>query len=57
MDKKLGCPFGIEARFCKHQESYARDTLSAMKGHIVFFCKLDNPLRDCPRLKNSEVKI
>lgn len=41
------CPFGISARHCKHQETRARDLLSAAKGELVFLCKLDKP-KDCP---------
>ncbi len=41
------CPFGIDARHCKHQETRAKDLLSAMKGELVFLCSLDK-FKDCP---------
>lgn len=49
MDKE--CPFGIEARFCGHQETHAWDMPTAIKGELIFLCKLDNVLKDCPRFK------
>lgn len=44
------CPFGIDARHCEHQETRAKDLLSAMKGELVFLCSLDK-FEDCPRMK------
>ena len=45
------CPFGIEKRFCKYQETRAKDLLSAMNGDLVFFCTLDK-IEDCPEMKD-----
>jgi len=47
------CPFGVEARFCKYQETYAKDLISAAKGELIFLCKLDNHLENCPMLKEG----
>lgn len=44
------CPFGIDARHCKHQETRAKDLTSAMEGELVFLCTIDKP-EDCPRMK------
>ncbi len=41
------CPFGVDARHCEHQETRAKDLMSAMKGELVFLCTLDK-LEDCP---------
>lgn len=44
------CPFGAEARHCRHQETRAKDLLSAMRGELVFLCGLDS-LGSCPHMK------
>ena len=44
------CPFGINARFCKHQETRAKDLLSAAQGDLAFFCLLSD-LTQCPKVK------
>ena len=58
MTKEKECPFGIRARFCKYQKTYAKDAFSAMEGKLVFLCTLDNA-EDCPELKkilNEEIR-
>jgi len=50
MAEEKRCPFGIDARHCEHQETRAKNLVSAMKGELVFLCKLDK-LKDCPRMK------
>jgi len=47
------CPFGIEARFCKYQETFANDILSAMGGELVLFCILDK-MENCPQIKDLQ---
>jgi len=49
------CPFGISERFCKHQETRAKDILSAMQGDLVFLCVLGD-IKDCPELFNEMFK-
>jgi len=44
------CPFGIDARHCEHQETRAKDLMSAVKGELVFLCTLDK-LENCPKMK------
>lgn len=51
LDEMLICPFGIEARFCQHQETLANDLPSAMRAKLTFICKLDK-LEDCPKMSN-----
>jgi hypothetical protein len=41
MTKEKQCPFGIRARFCKYQKTYAKDALSAIEGNLLFICALD----------------
>ena len=50
------CPFGIKARFCKHQETRARNIISAIEGDLIFVCKLNNwnnLMEDCPMYKET----
>ena len=49
-ETSIECPFGVIMRFCKFQETRAKDLLSAMQGELAFFCKLDS-LADCPKFK------
>lgn len=51
MDVEKECPLGIEGRFCEHQETTTKDTLSAVRGELTFICKLNGELKDCPLLK------
>ena len=44
------CPFGIDKRFCEHQETRASDLFSAIKGDLIFICKLDKT-KNCPEMK------
>jgi len=50
------CPIGIEARFCKYQETRARDLPSAMAKDLICFCTLDK-LKDCPELKKIQKMV
>jgi len=50
MAREKRCPFGIRARFCKYQRTYAKDALAAIEMKLVFFCVLDTA-EDCPELK------
>ena len=50
MTKEKKCPFGIGARFCEYQKTYAKDAFSAMEGKLLFLCTLDRA-KDCPELK------
>lgn len=50
MTKEKECPFGIRARFCKYQKTYAEDVLSAIEGKLLFICTLDKA-EDCPEVK------
>ena len=50
---KRHCPIGIEARFCKYQETRAKDLPSAMEGDLALFCTIDK-LKDCPELKKLQ---
>ena len=49
MIKERKWPFGIRARFCQYQKTYAEDVLSAMEGKLFFLCTLDK-VEDCPEL-------
>lgn len=51
MAKQKKCPFGIRARFCKYQKTYAMNVFSAMEGKLLFICTLDKA-EDCPEVKN-----
>lgn len=58
MTKEKQCPFGIKARFCKYQKTYAKDTLSAIEGNLLFICALDK-VDDCleiDRIVNGETR-
>lgn len=46
------CPFGIQARDCKYQETFAKDIKSAMEGDLAFVCMLDRKY-ECPKLKDE----
>ena len=46
----LKCPFGIKMRFCKYQETRAKDLPSVMQGDLVFLCTLTK-LDNCPEFK------
>ena len=50
MTKEEKCPFGIRARFCKYQKTYAKDAFSAMEGKLLFICTVDKA-EDCAELK------
>jgi len=50
VDTQKTCPFGIEARFCEHQETRAKDLVSAIQGDVVFFCLLDDVIK-CPKMR------
>ncbi len=51
MTKEKECPFGIRARSCKYQRTYAKDVFSAIEGKLLFVCTLDKA-DDCPEVKN-----
>ena len=53
---KRRCSIGIGARFCKYQETRAKDLLSAMEGDLAFFCTIDQ-LKDCPELKKIQKMV
>ena len=44
------CPFGIEAKFCKYQRTYAKDLVVAAEMKLIFFCVLDAK-EECLQLK------
>jgi hypothetical protein len=50
MIKEKKCPFGIRARFCKYQRTYAKDAFSVMEGKLLFLCVLDKA-GDCLELE------
>ena len=50
MIKETKCPFGIRARLCKYQKTYAKDVFSAIGGKLLFLCTLDR-VEGCPELK------
>ena len=50
MTKEKQCPFGIGARFCKYQKTYAQDVFSAMEGKLLFLCTLAKA-EDCLELE------
>lgn len=51
MANQKECPFGITAKFCKYQKTYAKDVFSAMEGKLLFICML-NKAEGCPEVKN-----